>query len=395
MSRGALGDPPVLEWSTRFSSGGFLSTNESGVGPAATGIGGKGDERMRNIRLIDMGKVSALQSHTIYHALSHGTRLNQPDTILLSVPAERYVSLGLYQEFAKDTDPEYCRAHNIPVFRRQIGGRAHLLDSGQQVFQTVFHWQRAAVSATRMCQEILRVAVDTYNAFGVDAHYLPSNEINVRKSRISTGAIGRLGDAVVLACSLVYDSDTELERRALGMASHAATTSMARELGAPPDRDAVKQTLLSYFERDLKATLVPGSLNEQELAEVERLEKLFSSQEWIERVVRRRRSVREHDGGEEGARIAEGHHLTSEGIQIRATIRTVRGKVDDLVLSGDFLFYRDHFSELEASFRGAKAEWDALMTVAENFYLYHQVDSPGVSPADWVSAIDDALSNVR
>lgn len=347
---------------------------------------------MREIRLIDTGPASALRSHALYHGLTSGVSGDQPDTLVLSVPTQYYVSLGCYEECFHQTNIEYCREKGIPVLRRQIGGGAHVLGPDQLLFQTVFHARRSAKSATRMYHGILRVAVETYRDFGVDAHYLPFTDIRVGRSRISAGSLGRLNESVVLASSLAYGNDPDIERAALTGHARVETTSMQRELGSPPDREAVKARFLENFVRNLEARLVPGFLTEEERAELERLEEVLSSPEWLGQADERVRQVKEWDASDEVVRVAEGQHVTTDGVAIRATVRVSTGTVDDLALTGNFLFYKDHLSELADSFRGATAEWDALMTVAENFYLVHQVDCPGVTPHDWVRAIHNALT---
>lgn len=345
---------------------------------------------MREIRLIDAGSVSALRSHTLYHAISSRVSGDHPDTLVLSVPTERYVSLGLYQLHARQIDVGYCREKGIPILRRQIGGGAHVLGPSQLLFQTVFHIQRSERSATRVYQEILRVAVDTYQDLHVDAHYLPFTDIYVRNARISAGALGRLDDSVALASSLACGNDPELEGAVLSGQARVESTSIERELGSLPDCEVVKKRFLGDFERKLGVKLIAGSLTEKEEAELERLEGVFSSSEWLQQTERRVLGVEERRSADE--KIAESHYITPDGLTLRATVRAARGLIDQVAFTGDFLFYRDHLNELETSFRGAKAEWDALMTVAQNFYLVHEVDSPGAAPNDWVSAISNALN---
>ena len=72
---------------------------------------------MREIRLIDLGVLSALQSQVVYHAISVGVSTDQPDTLALNMPSQRCVSIGSYQECSKDIDTEFCRQHGIPIYR--------------------------------------------------------------------------------------------------------------------------------------------------------------------------------------------------------------------------------------------------------------------------------------
>ena len=340
---------------------------------------------MKEIRLVDVGETPALRSHALYHAVRIGPGADQPDTVVVSVPTSQYVSLGLYQRVSKYTDAEFCRRRDVGVYRREIGGGAYVRGPGNLLFQTVFHKERSAKSATRVYQEVLKVAVETYRAFGVDAHYLPMSDICVRESRISAGSLGNLDHSVVLACAISYAADPDLERRALRGLSRKST-SMELELGAAPDRAVVKAKLLENIERTFDARLVPASLSDEEGRNLERLEATFDSPEWTESADRRVASVAARTG-RGGVRVAEAIHTTEGNITICATVARRGQTIEDVALTGDFFFYKDHLPELERSFCGARTEWDALMTIAENFYLIHEVDSPGTAPADWVNAI--------
>ena len=68
--------------------------------------------------LYDLGKAPWAESQLIYHALA---RLNKEALVLVS-PAEPYVCVGFHQDAAQEVDLAYCRARNLPVFRREVGG---------------------------------------------------------------------------------------------------------------------------------------------------------------------------------------------------------------------------------------------------------------------------------
>ena len=81
------------------------------------------------MNLYNLGHVPWLDSQLIYHAFP---RLGMEGLILLA-PAEPYVCLGYHQDAEQEVDLAYCHDHDIPVFRREVGGGAVFLD-GQQLF---------------------------------------------------------------------------------------------------------------------------------------------------------------------------------------------------------------------------------------------------------------------
>src|SRR3972149_1363713 len=83
------------------------------------------------VRLLDLGTVPYLESQTIFHAVAYAMQDGDPDTISLMSPGSPYVSIGFHQEADKEIDLDYCRANDIPVLRREVGGGAAYLDGGQ------------------------------------------------------------------------------------------------------------------------------------------------------------------------------------------------------------------------------------------------------------------------
>jgi lipoate---protein ligase len=85
------------------------------------------------MRLYNLGKVPWMESQLIYHALAEMGR----EALSLVSPASPYVCIGFHQDVEQEVDLAYCRAKNIPVFRRDLGGGAVYLD-GDQLFFTLF-----------------------------------------------------------------------------------------------------------------------------------------------------------------------------------------------------------------------------------------------------------------
>jgi lipoate---protein ligase len=339
------------------------------------------------VRLVDIGDVPGLRSQAVYHAVAEEVSVSRPDTLILGRSTDRYVSIGLYQEIARNIDAEYCASEGISVHRRQLGGCSILVDSGQQLFQAVFHKRNALRSVTRLYHNILRVAIDTYRTLGVDVHYMPVSEVFARDRSLGGSAVGRFADAAVLASGIVFDYDIEVAKNIFRQ-TEDRYTSVALERSIPVDRDAATKHFLSEYERSMEVTLEPGELSDAELEQVERYEQLLGSDEWVQQIDQRISEVKVDTGSDR--LLGEGVNIVQGGL-IRATIRVVDGVIDDLVLSGDFYFFEDHRHGLEEAFRGVGQEWDDLMTVAENYYLMHEVDSPGVEPTGWVTAISKAF----
>jgi lipoate---protein ligase len=344
---------------------------------------------MNNVRVIDLGDTTGLRSVAAYHAVGEHATTGQPDTMLLTVPRDRYVSLGAFQQLKGTVDTDYCRENGIPVYRRNLGGRAVMADSGQQLFQIVSCARRSHRSVARVYHDILRVVIETYRSIEVDAHYMPVSDVYVRNHRIGGSAIGCLGDCIVVASGLVLDMDRKAASSALS-ASENGYVSIASETGKVVDRARVLACFLETYERLMNAKLEHSELTEAEAASLAEAEERLSAGEWLNSVDRRIAALKDNAGADGKHGEAVTHAAAGP---IHATVCVKHGVIEDVVLSGDFFFYEDHLRGLEQAFRGASNDWGELMTVVMNYCLAHEIDCPGVDPADWVSAVSTAFVN--
>jgi len=337
----------------------------------------------RNLRLIDIGDVRPIQTLALSHAVGQGVATEQTDTILVMRPTSPSVSVGKYQETRKDVDEGFCNEHDIPVLRRQIGGGAQYVDPGYLVFQSVVGKARSLKSITRLNQDLLRALVETYSALGVDAHYHPVSDIYVRESPISRCTVGTIRGAILQSVGINISGDNEMAARVLKIDDEPA--SMAQELDVAPDISEVAKVFEEQVARILRVNLVPEELSAQEHEAAKQLEKELSEEEWTHHVDNEVAKILQLDGDE--IQVYRGYHTKLDMGVIRAYVAIKDQRIHDVVFSGDIFFSLDHLQGLQRSFLDAEPDWDDLMTVAERYYLSFQVDSPGTTPTDWVSAI--------
>ncbi len=348
------------------------------------------------IRVIDLGLVSPLRSQSIYHGLAYALTPDTPDTILLVGPTDPYVCIGYHQELVKEVDVDFCREHNLPIYRREVGGGAVYLDKGQVFTQWIF--QRGHLPATLEDRFALYIKplVDTYQALGIDATLRPINDIHVRGKKIGGTGAAQIGNADVVVGSLMFDFNFELMARVLKVPSEKMRdkiyqslqeymTTMTKELGYTPDYEEVKQLYLEQCARALSRELIFGEPTPEEMAITEEVEARLASDEWLYQKggLRQTAAVKIHAD----VYLVESAHKAPGGL-IRATARLREGRIDDLTLSGDFTMIPAFaVGALEQALRGMPIEEDALRRKVQEFYRALNVQSPGVTAEDWVQAL--------
>ena len=355
---------------------------------------------MRRIRLVDAGSVPAVRSQTVYHAAARAMAADTPDTIIVVSPSEPYVCVGFHQDLEQEVDLSYCAEHGLPVLRREVGGGAVYLDSGQVFLQWVFHEPNLPGTLEAQFELYIRPLVETYRALGIAAELRPVNDVHVAGKKIGGTGAAQIGMARVLVGSLMFDFDKRTMARVLKVPSEKMRdkifasleeymTTMREQLPELPAREEVLALYVERCAETLGAEIVPGTWTAEEEAEALRLDERFLTTEWLEPRGRRRGSgVKIH----EDVHVVEGAFKAPGGL-IRV-IATLHGhRIDDLGFSGDFtLLPASGLGALEDTVRGAAVDRDELTRALAAVYRDLELRSPGLEAAHFAQAIVQAAA---
>lgn len=351
---------------------------------------------MDTVRVLDVGLVSPLRSQAIFHGVAHAMTPETPSTIVLVGPNDPYVSIGYHQELEKEVDLDYCREHNLPIYRREVGGGAVYLDKGQVFTQWIFQRNQLPFDLEKRFALYIKPLVDTYQSLGIKATLRPINDIHVAGKKIGGTGAAQMGEADVVVGSLMFDFNFDLMARVLKVPSEKMRdkiyqslteymTTMSRELGHTPDYEAVKQEYLHQCAKTLNADFEIGEPTPTELAVTEEIEARFASDEWLFQKggLRQTGAVKIHAD----VYLVEVAHKTPGGL-IRATARLHQERIDDLTLSGDFTMLPAFaVGALEQALRGLTLESEPIRARVAEFYRRLAVQSPGVTVEDWVTVV--------
>lgn len=350
---------------------------------------------MNSIRLLDVGHVSPVRSQTVYHAVAYAMTEDTPDTIILVSPTDPYVCIGYHQDLEKEVDLAYCRAQGLPVLRREVGGGAVYLDDGQVFTQWIFHRDRLPHSLERRFELYVQPLVETYRSLGIDAYHRPINDIHVGGKKIGGTGAAQMDLAEVVVGSLMFTFDKATMARVLKVPSEKMRdkifesleqymTTMSEQLDQMPGRQAVKDLYVAKCAEALDAEVVPGEWTAGEEEMARQLDERFVSDEWLyQKGGLRQVGVKIH----EDVRVVETAFKTPGGL-IRVTVRLREGRIDDLSISGDFtLLPAFAVGALEQALRGINLAADAVRSRIEDVYHALGIQSPGVTPEDFTTAI--------
>jgi lipoate-protein ligase A len=355
---------------------------------------------MRKIRVLDLGSVSAVRSQTVYHAAAYAMTEDTPDTIILVSPDQPYVCIGYHQDPEKEVDLAYCRAHGLPVLRREVGGGAVYLDHGQVFTQWVFQHGHLPQSLEERFELYIQPLVATYQALGINAYHRPVNDIHVDGKKIGGTGAAQMGLAEVVVGSLMFSFDKAIMARVLNVASEKMRdkifesleqymTTMSDQLAPMPERRLVKEVYLEKCAAALNVELVPGEWTPEEEAIAVELDGRFTSDEWLyQKGGLRQVGVKIH----EDVRVMETAFKAPGGL-IRVTVCLREGRIDDLAISGDFtLLPASVLDSLEQALLGLNLTHDSLVAHIQEVYRKLAIQSPGVTPEHFAQAILSATS---
>lgn len=205
------------------------------------------------------------------------------------------VVIGSFQSLKNEVDPEQALAHGFEVVRRVSGGGAMFMEAGSVVTYSLYVpadlvQGMSFADSYAFLDEWVIVAL---KSVGIEATYMPLNDITSPTGKIGGAAQKRLGNGAVLHhVTMSYDMDGDKMVQVLRIGrekmSDKGTKSAAKRVD--PLRSQTGLSRADIIER-LKATFtglyraVPGEITADEYAKAETLvREKFSTDEWLTRV---------------------------------------------------------------------------------------------------------------
>ncbi|AWB82181.1 lipoate--protein ligase [Corynebacterium yudongzhengii] len=204
------------------------------------------------------------------------------------------VVIGSFQSYVNEIDDDGVRKHDMTVVRRISGGGAMFMEGGNCVTYSLYvpESMTRGLSYADSYQYLDDWVLAALKAQGVNAWYVPLNDITSDSGKIGGAAQKRNGNAVLHHVTMSYDIDADKMAEVLRvgkvkLASKGLRSAkkrvdpLRRQIGAP--REDVIAGLIDTFCSRYDTQL--SSLTESDLAAAEELvEQKFGREEWTKRV---------------------------------------------------------------------------------------------------------------
>lgn len=344
------------------------------------------------MKLFHLRHVDWIDTQLIYHAQP---RVNVEGLNILA-PNSPYVCIGYHQNLEQEVDLDYCEAHKIPVFRREVGGGAVFLDGNQIFYQLVLHKDHllARGSKSDFYRRLLQPVADTYQELGIQAQYRPVNDVVTAEGRKIAGTgVAEIGDYIILVGNLIADFDYQTMTRVLRVPDEKFRdkvfksmtenlTTIKRELGKMLSWDEMADPLIRHFEEVL-GPLEPAQLPDEVRNKMEELKPKYQSDEWL--YMKRRHLDHRNVKIATDVNIIQ-HAYKAPGGLMKAVYELKDNLISNLSLSGDYFCYPPDVDTRLAELLN-NHELSSVNQIIADFYKYENIETPGITAADWEKVI--------
>lgn len=343
------------------------------------------------MRYLNLGTVSRERSIAAFHAVADLARDGDPMTLITAVPERPFVSIGYHQLASREVAVDFCRAHDISIARRMVGGGAVLLDPGQVFFHLIFPGGHSSVND--LFAALLPGVINAYQKMGVPAEIRPLNDIVVGPRKLGGTGAATLGQSLVFVGSLLFDFDRDLMVQVLKVPSEKFRdkmltslrdymTTLREELGErTPSHEEGARILAEAYGELLEEPLEPGTLTEAEEARTREFEaRLFDPAFVFQNEGWRTPGVKIRDG----VYLYEGLHKVPNGL-VRAVWLENEGRIEQAWVGGDFFVEpADALTPLQEALQGQAPRSPGFAQAVEEAFA--RIGVGGLTAADLVQA---------
>jgi lipoate---protein ligase len=349
------------------------------------------------VRLLNLGSLAGVSTQTIYHAIAKCRSVDESNTIVIAKPTTPYVSIGFHQHAETEIDLDFCKQNKIPVFRRETGGGAVLLDHNQIFIQWIFDPGDLPARVDRRFELFIEPLIKTHEFFDINAYFFPPNDVHVNGRKIVGTGAARIGNAEVVTGNFILDFNCELMTKVFNSPDEGFRNTVSESLNRymtsitlerevlPGENDIIDQYILEC-EKALGQRFEPGVLSLAEKDMMESLDDSMTAESWL-------RAEETKEGLVKLVKIHAGVYLLQSkrdigGGWIKAKMRTKGSRIDQITLSSNLDFWPEsRVRGFQNMLKNITLTPESLKESIQAYYLMHLLPYDTVNAEDWTNMI--------
>ncbi len=345
-------------------------------------------------RLLDTGERRAAENIALNQTLLSGRQQGITPPTLRFLGFQPSALLGFHQSAAQELNLDYCRSNRITVQRRITGGGALYCDNRQLGWELYLHKRELGTAdMAAIAQRICVAVAGGISQLGIDARFRPRNDLEVQGRKIGGTGGAFDGDAILYQGTLLIDFDVELMLRVLNIpaeklsdksvaSARERVTSLAELLGSAPGRDVVVTLIADALAKEFDVEMSVGELNSEEQQLYNEALAQIDHPDWVDMLT--------HPASDRPVLTAV-HKFGGGLLRVNIAYDIAHHRMKQVWFSGDvFISPRRTLIDLEAVLRDSSAE--RMETIVREFFQTRTVDMLGLTPADIVSLLSQAIA---
>lgn len=343
------------------------------------------------LKIIDTGFKDAAWNIAMDQVLLELAHIHGPFLRFLSFQPE-CVLIGYFQSLSQEVRLNYCQKEGIDIGRRITGGGAIYFDPSQIGWEFIGRIRDFPYSNRELSYIFGNAISYALSKLGIRAEFRERNDIEVKGKKISgMGGVVYEGNFLFQGTLLTED---KIERMLKSLkvpieklkpkeidSVRERVTCIEHELGYVPEREKLKDILISGISEYLKVKVVYADLPEEARKRHAEILPYYRSNRWINKIVL---PEKEQD-------VLTGYFRTKNGtIKVSVTVNIYQKMIRNTLITGDFFANpKESIYKIESLLKNIRFDLSVIEEIIFNFFEKNRID--GITAQDLYSAVQEVF----
>ncbi len=332
------------------------------------------------LKVIDTGLNSAAWNIAMDQALLEYAHKYGPFFRFLSFSPECTL-VGYFQSVSQEIRKDYCHREGIEINRRITGGGAIYFDPSQLGWEIIGTIKDFPYTMGELSEIFGTAVAYALRLMGVNAEFRRRNDIEVNGRKISGMGGVTLSQNFLFQGTLLVRDRIERMLKSLKVpieklkpkeidSVRERVTCLEYELENIPDREELKNLLMTGIKEYLGVRLEMSGIPEEVMERHRELLPYFESKKWIYKI----------DYPEKEQDLLNGYYRTDEGtVKISMTVNIRKRVLRNTLITGDFFLNPpESIFRLESMLKNMRFDKEEVERIVKEFFRHNQLD--GLSP---------------